>query len=79
MATPVITIFVRHSEGCKYEGDEFSRRCDCRKHFRWTANGKRYRQPAGTRLPNRVLPFYQYTRPGWESFPFSASTSAVIG
>src|SRR4051794_13880263 len=49
MSTPVITIFVRHSEGCKYAGDEFSRRCDCRKHFRWTKNGIQYRRKAGTR------------------------------
>ncbi len=45
----VITIFVRHSEGCKYAGDEFCRRCNCRKHFRWTQNGKQYRRKAGTR------------------------------
>jgi integrase/recombinase XerD len=44
-----ITIYVRHSAGCKYAGDEFSRRCQCRKHFRWTANGKQHRQTAGTR------------------------------
>jgi site-specific recombinase XerD len=49
MSTPVITIFVRHSDGCKYAGDEFSRRCQCRKHFRWTQNGKQYRRKAGTR------------------------------
>jgi site-specific recombinase XerD len=49
MGTPVITIFVRHSEGCRYAGDEFSRRCDCRKHFRWTQNGKQYRRKVGTR------------------------------
>src|SRR3569833_3468543 len=47
--TPVITIFVRHSEGCKYSGDEFSRRCDCRMYFRWTQNGTQYRRKAGTR------------------------------
>lgn len=47
--SPVITIFVRHAEGCKYSGDEFSRRCNCRKHFRWTRNGTQYRQKAGTR------------------------------
>ena len=43
MSTPLITIFVRHStidgKPCKYAGDEFSKRCDCRKHLRWTANG----------------------------------------
>src|ERR1035437_4725256 len=53
MSTPVITIFVRHSaiEGkpCKYRDDEFSRRCNCRKHFRWTQNGVQYRRMAGTR------------------------------
>src|SRR5215472_3736119 len=46
---PVITIFVRHSAHCKYAGDEFCRRCRCRKHFRWTQNGKQYRRKAGTR------------------------------
>lgn len=54
MSTPVVTIFVRHgkdSKGkpCKYSGDEFSRRCNCRKHFRWTQNGTQYRRKAGTR------------------------------
>lgn len=46
---PSITIFVRHSEGCKYAGDEFCKRCNCRKHFRWTQNGEQYRKKAGTR------------------------------
>jgi integrase/recombinase XerD len=51
MSTPatVITIFVRHSSGCKYAGDEFAKRCNCRKHFRWSANGQQHRQTAGTR------------------------------
>lgn len=48
--TPVITIFVRHSDGCKYAGDETAKRCDCRKHFRWRdSNGVQHRQQAGTR------------------------------
>jgi integrase/recombinase XerD len=46
---PLITIFVRHSEGCKYAGDEFSKRCSCRKHFRWTQNSQQFRRKAGTR------------------------------
>jgi integrase/recombinase XerD len=46
---PLITIFVRHSADCKYIGDEFCKRCRCRKHFRWTQNGKQYRRKAGTR------------------------------
>ena len=45
----VVTIFVRHSIGCKYAGDEFCKRCNCRKHFRWTQNGKQFRRKAGTR------------------------------
>jgi integrase/recombinase XerD len=49
MTVPLITIFVRHSEDCKYAGDEFSKRCNCRKHFRWTQNGKQYRRKANTR------------------------------
>ncbi len=48
-APPVITIFVRHSADCKYSGDEFEKRCRCRKHFRWTQNGKQHRRKAGTR------------------------------
>jgi integrase/recombinase XerD len=47
--TPVITIFVRHSADCKYLGDEFCKRCNCRKHFRWTLGGTQYRRKAGTR------------------------------
>jgi integrase/recombinase XerD len=49
MQAPVITIFVRHSTSCKYAGDEFSKRCNCRKHFRWTQSGKQFRRKAGTR------------------------------
>jgi integrase/recombinase XerD len=49
MSAPVITIFVRHSPGCKYAGDEFQKRCNCRKHLRWTKDGKQYRKQAGTR------------------------------
>jgi len=46
---PLITIFVRHSEDCKYAGDEVCKRCNCRKHLRWTQNGRQYRRKAGTR------------------------------
>jgi integrase/recombinase XerD len=53
VSTPVITIFVRHGfkdgKPCKYTGDEFSRRCNCPKHFRWTLNGTQFRRKAGTR------------------------------
>ncbi len=49
MNTPLITIFVRHSPGCKYTGDEFCKRCACRKHLRWTQGGTQYRKTAGTR------------------------------
>jgi integrase/recombinase XerD len=49
MSTPLITVFVRHAADCKYFGDEFSKRCNCRKHFRWTQNGKQQRRKANTR------------------------------
>jgi len=47
--TPLITIYVRHSAKCKYAGDEFEKRCKCRKHLRWTQNGKQHRRKANTR------------------------------
>lgn len=46
---PVITIFVRHGATCKYKGDEFCKRCNCRKHFRYTLHGKQHRKKVGTR------------------------------
>jgi integrase/recombinase XerD len=62
MNTPVVRIYVRHADGCKYEGDEYTAKCGCRKWFRWTDptvswvdgkgnrhQGKQYRQSAGTR------------------------------
>ena len=49
VSTPVITIFVRHTEGCKYAGEEFSRRCNCKKHLRWTQEGTQHRRATGAR------------------------------
>jgi integrase/recombinase XerD len=49
MSNPIITIFVRHKEKCKYAGDEFTKSCRCRKHLRWSKDGKQYRKQAGTR------------------------------
>lgn len=49
MNAPLITIYVRHSPGCKYAGDEFNKTCRCRKHLRWTQGGKQFRRKAGTR------------------------------
>lgn len=51
MTLPVVlTLFVRRTETCKYCGDEFAKRCNCRKHFRWRAtNGVQHRRAAGTR------------------------------
>lgn len=48
-APPVVTVFVRHSAGCKYAGDEQTRRCRCPKHLRWTLDGKQHRKAAKTR------------------------------
>jgi integrase/recombinase XerD len=51
MTLPVaLTLFVRHTETCKYRGDEFAKRCTCRKHFQWRASdGVQHRRAAGTR------------------------------
>jgi integrase/recombinase XerD len=49
MNAPVITIYVRHSAGCRYAGEEFHKGCNCRKHFRWSEGGKQFRKTAGTR------------------------------
>ena len=49
MSAPIITIFVRHTPSCKYAGDEFTKLCRCRKHLRWSRNGKQFRKQAGTR------------------------------
>jgi hypothetical protein len=49
MDAPLITIFVRHAGGCKYAGDDFSKRCNCKKHLRWTQNGKQHRMKTGSR------------------------------
>ncbi len=49
MDLPLITIFVRHSADCKYEGDEFCKRCKCKKHLRWSKGGKQYRRKTGQR------------------------------
>lgn len=54
MEAPLITIFVRHGKDakgnpCKYAGDEFCKRCNCRKHLRWSLNGKQYRLKTGSR------------------------------
>src|SRR6266567_9109224 len=46
---PLITIFVRHKAACKYAGEEFEKRCPCRKHLRWSLGGKQHRKTAGTR------------------------------
>ena len=49
MEAPLITIFVRHSADCKYVGDEFCKRCQCKKHLRWSQNGKQFRKKTGAR------------------------------
>jgi integrase/recombinase XerD len=46
---PSISIFVRHAASCKYSGDENWKRCDCRKHLRWSHAGGQRRVSAKTR------------------------------
>lgn len=47
--TPLITIFVRHKPKCKYAGDEFTKRCSCKKHLRFSLNGTQERRATGAR------------------------------
>ncbi len=49
MEAPLITIFVRHSKECTYVGDEFCKRCKCKKHLRWSQHGKQFRMKTGAR------------------------------
>jgi integrase/recombinase XerD len=49
MEAPIITIFVRHAADCKYKGDEFNKRCACKKHLRWSQNGTQHRRKTGCR------------------------------
>ena len=49
LTTPLVTIYVRHSAGCKQAADETAKKCDCRKWLRWTQDGTRQRRPANTR------------------------------
>jgi integrase/recombinase XerD len=46
---PSIVIFVRHSADCKYREEVQSKRCDCRKHLRWSQDGRQYKRSAKTR------------------------------
>ena len=46
---PSIEIFVRHSADCEYASDERAKSCRCRKHLRWSWEGKQYRTSAKTR------------------------------
>jgi len=45
----VHSFFVRHTPGYKWAGEEFAKSCKCRKHFRWSQDGKQFRRKAGTR------------------------------
>lgn len=49
VTAPNITIFVRHTAGCTFDADEFSRKCNCRKSLRWYKNKKLYVKSAKTR------------------------------
>lgn len=45
----VVTIYVRHQGGCKLEGKNFARGCDCPKWLRYSLDGRQYRVSSGTR------------------------------
>jgi len=46
---PSIDIFVRHAADCPHRDNEHWKRCRCRKHLRWTWQGKQHRKTAKTR------------------------------
>ena len=46
---PSITVFVRHSANCAHQDVDFYKRCNCRKHLRWTVSGRQRRRTAKTR------------------------------
>ena len=46
---PRITIFVKHSQGCAYKGDEQYKRCNCWKHLRWFIKGKKQERTSNSR------------------------------
>jgi hypothetical protein len=46
---PTVAIFVRHSKDCQHRDDYFYKKCKCRKHLRWTQNGKQITASAKTR------------------------------
>jgi integrase/recombinase XerD len=71
---PVITVFVRHSEDCKYKGDEFWKKCNCRKHLRWTHNGKQHRKKAGTRSWAAAEGMKRKLESQYEGKPLSSET-----
>src|ERR1700690_1814766 len=49
MDVPLISIIVRHSEGCKYKDERTYKRCDCKKWLEYFHRGKQHRVPAKTR------------------------------
>jgi integrase/recombinase XerD len=49
MDVPLISVYTRHSEGCKHAGDRFHKQCKCKKWVEYFHNGKQYRVSAKTR------------------------------
>lgn len=49
MPIPSITIFVRHSAGCKFRDDEKSKHCRCRKYLRWFHDGRQFKKSVKSR------------------------------
>jgi len=49
MNAPLIHDLCQARGRLRTRGDEFCKRCNCRKRLRWTQNGVQYRRKAGTR------------------------------
>src|ERR1035438_7197980 len=48
-AVPRVICYTRHSNSCRWTGDESKLSCDCPKWLRWHRQGRMFRQKADTR------------------------------
>jgi len=54
LSAPVVTIYVRHGEGCRHKDNHYYKGCKCRKRLRWSQDGKQRQVSAKTRSWERA-------------------------
>ena len=54
LSAPVVTIYVRHGEGCRHKDNHYYEGCKCRKRLRWSQDGKQRQVSAKTRSWERA-------------------------